>query len=393
VGEQSFDVKGCFERLGMIRRGDDPPAILIGMTDYRFTLEPVLVGEPWWETGAGKAGLIAAAAILLSLLLWLIIRRRRRERKNGKVPPESARVEPTPERIEALYLALKTTSHGKLAVLGSLARLIGFLRNAVALGGWNERTRERMALNVLTLRRSGVPQIREIADQVRAMRLDDGLEERLREGIAALDGALALLDETKKGAEEPRVPLGKLVRAEELLGGEDGALPALRWRLVRDYLTLPLRGEVELVFDSLRENLEEAGIALDRPAPEEIAAIRVEAFAGDAAFVLENLIGNAIRAMESSGRKELRVAVRADEEDVYIEVADTGAGIPEEDWERIFEPGYTTRGSGGGHGLGESREKLRRVGGSIRVARSAPGEGTMFAVRLKRIGNGKGGPE
>ena len=73
----------------------------------------------------------------------------------------------------------------------------------------------------------------------------------------------------------------------------------------------------------------------------------------------------------------------ADETDVYVEIADTGRGIPSENLNRIFEPGFATKGSGVGTGLGLSISYniIQKHGGKIEVE-SEVGRGTTFVVIL-----------
>jgi signal transduction histidine kinase len=70
-------------------------------------------------------------------------------------------------------------------------------------------------------------------------------------------------------------------------------------------------------------------------------------------------------------------------EHVNIRVADTGAGISEENLKRIFEPFFTTRRKSGGSGLGLSITYglARKLGGDISVV-SEDGAGTSFTVTL-----------
>ena len=63
-----------------------------------------------------------------------------------------------------------------------------------------------------------------------------------------------------------------------------------------------------------------------------------------------NLFVNAARAIEDRGM--IQIETSADKTDIYIKIADTGRGIPPENLNRIFEPGFTTKGSGVGTGLG-----------------------------------------
>lgn len=97
--------------------------------------------------------------------------------------------------------------------------------------------------------------------------------------------------------------------------------------------------------------------------------------------VFLNLIVNAAHAIDDRGTITIRSGAEADQ--VWVEVADTGAGIPEDARQRIFEPFYTTKpvGTGTGLGLAVSRGIVDRHQGRIEV-RSAAGEGTTFRIWL-----------
>jgi signal transduction histidine kinase len=101
--------------------------------------------------------------------------------------------------------------------------------------------------------------------------------------------------------------------------------------------------------------------------------------------VFMNLLANAAHAIESAGTITLRTGTETGH--VWIEVCDTGKGIPAEIRERIFEPFFTTKpvGKGTGLGLSISRDIVQRHGGSLRV-KSAVGEGTTFRLTLPIAG-------
>jgi signal transduction histidine kinase len=97
--------------------------------------------------------------------------------------------------------------------------------------------------------------------------------------------------------------------------------------------------------------------------------------------LLLNLFINALDAMPEGG--VLSVSVLAEGDEVLLRVCDTGTGIPSERLEHIFDPFYTTKPAGRGNGLGLVVVKgiVGEHGGRIE-ARSEPGDGTEFLVRL-----------
>ena len=103
--------------------------------------------------------------------------------------------------------------------------------------------------------------------------------------------------------------------------------------------------------------------------------------------VLRNLITNALQAMPEGGA--LRIgARRADPDFVEIRVADSGAGIPPEHVEKVFQPLFSTRARGIGLGLSICKGFTESIGGRIEVA-SEPGKGSCFTVKLPVDAGGK----
>ena len=95
--------------------------------------------------------------------------------------------------------------------------------------------------------------------------------------------------------------------------------------------------------------------------------------------VLINLIKNGMESMDGLG--QVRIAVSSQEGSVTIDVQDDGPGIPPERIDRLFEPFFSTKKTGSGLGLAISLRICEAHGGALTVL-SAPGQGTVFSVRL-----------
>ncbi|MBI9085073.1 MAG: hybrid sensor histidine kinase/response regulator [Desulfobacterales bacterium] len=102
--------------------------------------------------------------------------------------------------------------------------------------------------------------------------------------------------------------------------------------------------------------------------------------------ILDNLIVNAIDAMETVDEKTLRIATRVEDGGTVITVADSGTGIAESDLSHIFRPDFTTKpvGKGTGLGLASVKSMVDAYGGRIEVT-SLAGQGTVFKVWIPAV--------
>jgi len=99
-------------------------------------------------------------------------------------------------------------------------------------------------------------------------------------------------------------------------------------------------------------------------------------------WTIENLVKNAIDAMK--GRGKLQIKISQLEQQVSISITDTGKGIAKKDFNKIFEPGYTTKKRGWGLGLSLTRRIIEDFhDGKINVSQSEIGKGTTFLITLK----------
>jgi two-component system, NtrC family, sensor kinase len=107
----------------------------------------------------------------------------------------------------------------------------------------------------------------------------------------------------------------------------------------------------------------------------------LKCYAGQLNQVFLNLLKNAGQAIEEKGR--ITVISRSTSTHLVVSVADTGAGIPQENLSKLFDPFFTTKpvGEGTGLGLSISHGIVEKHGGTIEVE-SKMGKGTVFTVSL-----------
>jgi len=106
-------------------------------------------------------------------------------------------------------------------------------------------------------------------------------------------------------------------------------------------------------------------------------------------WVIENLLKNAVNAIEGKGKIKVEInASKTKKNLIYIDVTDTGKGIPRSKFLTVFQPGYTTRKRGWGLGLSLTKRIISNYhNGTIVVRESEIGKGTTFRITLKNIKN------
>lgn len=101
-------------------------------------------------------------------------------------------------------------------------------------------------------------------------------------------------------------------------------------------------------------------------------------------WVIENLLKNAANAIENEGTITINIIEHLAKEEVFIDVTDTGRGIPRSKFDTVFQPGYTTRKRGWGLGLSLTKRMVENYhSGQIFVKDSELGKGTTFRIILK----------
>ena len=100
-------------------------------------------------------------------------------------------------------------------------------------------------------------------------------------------------------------------------------------------------------------------------------------------WVIENLLKNALDAMEGKGDIHIDIIEQAKE--ILIDVTDTGKGILKYNLQKVFKPGFTTKKRGWGLGLSLSKRIIEQYhNGQLFVKQSEIGKGTTFRIVLKK---------
>lgn len=139
------------------------------------------------------------------------------------------------------------------------------------------------------------------------------------------------------------------------------------------------------VLNLLSHEFERNGISLEISIAENLT---VKAESGPLGQVFLNLIVNAIHAIlanKSGKKKVIRISAQEFDQQVHISIEDTGIGIEEKNFPRLFQPFFTTKDVGEGTGLGlvTSYKIVTSWNGSMEV-QSKVGEGSTFTVILQK---------
>lgn len=134
---------------------------------------------------------------------------------------------------------------------------------------------------------------------------------------------------------------------------------------------------VTSVFDFFKEGTEKMDLHLEMPENQ----IFVFADKNHLIQVLNNLIKNATQAIPDHRLGKIEVSLEESGQTAVIKVKDNGSGIPEDKWNKVFVPNFTTKNSGTGLGLAISKNIIESVDGKI-YFESVVDVGTEFFVEL-----------
>lgn len=221
-------------------------------------------------------------------------------------------------------------------------------------------------------------ELRRAAEEVANPGTDAARRDRLLDYVASTGDSLAALkaaalgeiDKAKSLAER----LGEILRHQEKFIYSTGAVrPLSLGEVMRDVLDLL---PAQLAGGTVVE-IDEAIGALPPVAADRVTLMQV----------FQNLLLNAMDAIQAAGRASGRVSVTARQPEgagaIEIVVRDNGAGIDPDNLPRLFDRGFTTKiGRAGGLGLHWCANTVISMGGRIRADSAGPGSGSSFHITL-----------
>ena len=145
-----------------------------------------------------------------------------------------------------------------------------------------------------------------------------------------------------------------------------------------------INGVIEQAFSFLREHALLQNININKEFASSM--LMCEGDNNQLIQVFTNMIINATQAMNGKGNITVRASKDKAKGKIYIEISDTGCGIPEENIPKIFDSFFTTKEEGKGTGLGLSTVHgiIEKHRGAIKVKETGP-EGTTFLIELPLI--------
>lgn len=100
-------------------------------------------------------------------------------------------------------------------------------------------------------------------------------------------------------------------------------------------------------------------------------------------WVIENILKNALDAMEGNG--QITIAITSESNRAIIDISDTGKGINRKHLSKVFRPGFTTKKRGWGLGLSLSKRIIETYHkGQLFIVHTEAGKGTTFRIVLKK---------
>lgn len=210
--------------------------------------------------------------------------------------------------------------------------------------------------------------------------LVSGIAHEIKNPLVAIKTFAELLPERFSDTDF-REDFSKVVGSEiDRIDGLVGRLRSLAAPVHEAVGPIDIRDPILEILSLLRAQLEQSQMAVHKDLGNAFLLVAIDPAQVKQLFL--NLFLNAIEAMGQGGELRIRSGRREAQSQpwVYVEVSDTGPGVPEAIRSKIFDPFFTTKASGSGLGLAICRSIADAHRGTISVQSTGQGQGTSFVV-------------
>lgn len=211
--------------------------------------------------------------------------------------------------------------------------------------------------------------------------------------VSSLEGWVEMLKETDidpRTVQEIKKDVDRLKLVSDRFG-KIGSTPQLeekdligQIRYMMEYIRKRAAGKVQFTLltpGRAEEIVATPGPSTPRPTSAEPLIAHISGPLFD--WVIENLLKNALDAMEGKGA--ITISISEQEKEILIDITDTGKGIAAKNVAKVFKPGFTTKKRGWGLGLSLSKRIIEQYHkGQLFVRHSELGKGTTFRIMLKK---------
>ncbi len=116
--------------------------------------------------------------------------------------------------------------------------------------------------------------------------------------------------------------------------------------------------------------------------PDPGTPIKIKADPADILQITSNLLDNSLYWLKDTPKPKIRISLTERDDSIEILFSDNGPGIPDQNYDHIFLPFWTTKPNGSGLGLTIVGETVSDLGGTISLVESELGHGTSFRIRI-----------
>lgn len=206
--------------------------------------------------------------------------------------------------------------------------------------------------------------------------LASGVAHEIGNPLNAISLNLRLLEREHGGDEIVSECIRQVERLDGIIKGFLQALRPTRPNLQPGSAVVPIHN----CLATLRTQLEDRRIKVRLDVASALPPVAIDVNQMEQVYF--NLLKNALEAMKDGGMIEIEVG--ADDNDVFVNIHDSGGGMTSEQVSHLFEAYHSSKAGGNGLGLMVSARIVRDHGGTI-GAESVPGKGTTFIIRLPRL--------